>query len=302
VDGRELNRQFVRHLEHKPACQPDLYLGDCGRNWLRFETSDEAAISHNLTDLLIDSIRSLTQSVRDHHLLNIGPADCDKAELILRHMPQSDLRQFICVDVNETDLQTMTDLTLKLNIHALYVVAMLRHLRQVRKFCNGPALFTMLGNQICQYDPCELLPFIHQTMTDQDLLLFDCALLTADLQKKAVTSTGLRRKGFHIPHLASKGIRSQDYEIEHKLVRRRIEDMYIYRVDKHIVFRNDCGIALDPDHIHYKNNDTIHMGFVFKYQAWQLMQLLSSRGFDILQTHFDHSRNHLMVLAKRLTD
>lgn len=302
MDGRELNRQFVRHLGRKPAREPDFYVCECSRNWLRFETSDEAAISQNLTGLLRDSIRSLAESIEDHHLLNIGPADCVKAELILQHLPQSDLRQFICVDVNETNLQTMTDLTLKLNIYALYVVAMLRHLRQVRKFCKGPALFTMLGNQICHYDPAELLPFIHQTMADQDLLLFDCALLTAELQKKALTSKGLRHQGFHIPHLVNKGIRPQDYEVELNLIRQRIEDMYIYRMDKQIVFRNDCRIAMDPDHIVYKNNDTIHMGFVFKYQAWQLMQLLSSRGFDILQTHFDHSRNHLIVLAKRMTD
>lgn len=297
-----MQRQFVRHLVHKPPCEPDLYLCDCSRNWLRLETSEEAAAADKLTNLLRKSIHSLAQSIPDHHLLNIGPADCVKAELILQHLPQSDLRHFICVDVNETNLRTLTDLTLKLDIYALYVVAMLRHLKQVRKFCKGPALFTMLGNQLCQYDPAELLPFMHQTMTDQDLLLFDCALLTAELQRKALTSTGLRRQVFHIPHLANKGIRSQDYEVELKLIRQRIEDMYIYRMDKQIVFRNDCRIAMDPDHIVYKNNDTIHMGFVFKYQAWQLMHLLSSRGFDILQTHFDHSRNHLIVLAKRLTD
>jgi uncharacterized SAM-dependent methyltransferase len=299
MDGWELNRQFVRHLENRQAQDNDLYLGDCGRGWLIFEAPEECATSHHLTGLLSSSIGRLADAMDDHHLLSIGNPGGIRETLILKHLTRSNLREYICLDVNETGLEVIADLTEKLNIQALYVVAMLGHLRQVRKFCSGPIILAMLGNHFCSYDPTALLPFINAVMTDQDLFLFDCALLADEQQEPQNFPPSRLDKALYIPLLANKGIRTQDYTFELKPAMRSIEGMDIFRMEKQIVFCNECQITTDSGTICFRKNDIIQMGFTFKYRAFQLFQLLENHGFDILQTHYDTEQKHLLMLTKR---
>lgn len=299
MDGWELNRQFVRHLENKQAQDNDLYLGDCGRGWLIFDAPEERATAHHLTGLLSSSIEHLADEMDDHHLLSIGNPGGTRETLILEHLTRSTLRQYVCLDVNETGLEVITGLTEKLNIQALYVVAMLGHLRQVRKFCSEPVVLTMLGNHFCSYDPTALLPSINAAVTDQDLFLLDCALQTDEPTGPQDTSATRWDKALYIPFLANKGIRTQDYTFELKPAMRHIEDMEIFRMEKQIVFCNNCQITTDSGPICFQNNDIIQMGFTFKYRAFQLFELLENHGFDILQTHYDTDQKHLLLLTKR---
>lgn len=299
MDSREMERRFVRHLDTQQTPDHYLYLGDCGRSWLRFETANELAVSHKLTDLLRDHISLLAESIEEHHLLSVGIGNGVKEALILEHLTQSSPRQYVCVDINEIRLERAVRMTQKLNIETLCVVAMFHQLSQVRKFCNGPVVLAMLGDNFCNYDPTELLPSIDAALTRDDLFLFDCALFTPETPTMIDACNCRLKKIDHIAPLANRGIGRQNYEFELKLIKQHIGDMDIYRTDKQVTFRNECRIACDCGQIDFKPDDTIQMGFTFSYEAPQILELLDRSGFDILQTHFDREHENLLVLAKR---
>lgn len=301
MDGWEIERQFVRHLNTHQNRDHCLYLGDCSRSWLQFETANEFSDSHKLTDLLRDHIDLLAESMGSRHLLSVGITNTVREALILQHMTQSPPlpRQYVCVDINEGGLNRAAGLAQTLNIEALCVIAMSHQLRQVRKFCKGPVVLAMLGNHFCNYDPTELLQAVNTTLDSDDLLLFDCALFSPDAQQMIDVCNCHLKKLRNIVPLLNRGVTRQDYELELKLSKRHVREMEIHRTEKQVTFRSDCRIATNSEPIDFKPDDTIQMGFTFRYEAHQILALVDDGGFDILQTHLDRDHENLLVLAKR---
>lgn len=309
VTKEDLEAKLQYSLQQRKLPDYFLYLGITGsKNWFELEQSKEFTIASRLTELLHSNIQKIANTLPPQiDLISIGVGDGKKEKLILERLIENKSVRYFPVDISSPIVDVALETVKEFEMPITGIVAFFEDLPRFRQYWNTPTLLCMLGNNMSNYHPDNLLSTIHDVLEAGDYFLFDCHLFTAQADEEArwreIFSKSYQSEvniRFNLSPLLERGLDKEECSFEIDLIKVDTPFGAIYRTEKHIKILKDAQIMVGKSEITFEKGDIIQMGFTYKYTAAQIEEYLRHYNFHIAHKYFSEDDVNLLILAKKV--
>jgi len=308
VTKEELEARLQACLEQRQMPDYFLYLDDSGvRNWLTLSNSEEFPVASRLTGLLMQSLSPIVEHLSGRFdMVSIGVGSGEKERMLLEALVHQGTPTYYAVDVSSEMVDEALNTVADINVEKIGVVAFLEDLAVLRRFWNPPVLLCLLGNNFCNYDPDILLETLHAQLQSEDLFLFDCHLLPTQQQAEDWGREEVERVyrcqlnvRFNIDPLVQRGMNPDDCVFHLELLPADTSLGSIYRTTKWLDMLKDTTITCGPNNVLLRADDTISLGFTYKYTCSQVQGYLRRHGFQEVELFLSPDEDGLLVLVRK---
>jgi len=299
-----LETKFKECLEQRQMPDYFLYLDSSGvKNWLDLDSSEGFPIASRLTDLLRQSLPSITKHFpRRLDLVSIGVGNGEKERMLLEALIPRCQLHYCAVDISSQMVDEALNTVADIDMEKTGIVAFLEDLPLLRQFWSQPAVLCLLGNNFCNYEPDYLLKTLHSQLECDDLFLFDCHLFPAPpesvsrKQVEQIYRSPLNVR-FNIDPLVRRGLDPDNCAFYLELLPTETSLGRAYRTSKWLHILKDSTLSSGPDKISLAAGDTIGLGFTYKYTDSQVEGYLKHYGFHKIERFLSSDGNNLLLLA-----
>ncbi len=309
VTAEDLDAKFLFFLAQRQMPDYFLYLGSTGtKRWLDLAQSNEFPIASRLTELLRTNVNSLAHSLpRAIDVVSIGVGDGQKEVLLLKALKERSEVRYFPVDISSHMVDEALEKAADLGIQMTGFVALFEDLPRLQQYWRPPLIFCMLGNNICNYAPEELLSTVSRELEVGDYFLFDCHLFASQPEEEEQWREVFERAyhsdlniRFNKGPLTDRGLCREDCSFKLNLV--KIDSLFgqIYRTEKYIEILRETSITIGQSEVRLAAGDIIRMGFTYKYTASQIEGYLQHYNFHLKKRFFSEDGENLLVLAQKV--
>jgi len=309
VTGEELDARLLSFLTQRQMPDYFLYLGSTGaKRWLDLARSNEFPIATRLTELLRTNVHSLAHSLpRAIDVVSIGVGDGQKEVLLLKALKERSKVRYFPVDISSHMVNEALEKAADLGVKMTGFVALFEDLPRLQQYWRPPVLLCMLGNNICNYAPEELLSTVFRELEVGDYFLFDCHLFAPQPEEEEQWREVFERAyhsdlniRFNIGPLMDRGLRMEDCSFKLDLV--KVDSLFgqTYRTEKFIEILRETSITIGQSEVRLAAGDIIRMGFTYKYNASQIEGYLQHYNFNMKKRFFSEDGGNLLVLAQKV--
>ncbi len=308
VTKDELEGRLQACLEQRQMPDYFLYLGNSGvRNWLILSDSEEFPVASRLTDLLRQSLPSITEHLSGRfEMVSIGVGSGQKERMLLEVLVPRGMPTYYAVDVSSEMVDEALNTVADINVDKTGVVAFLEDLASLRQLWSPPVLLCLLGNNFCNYEPDYLLENVYGQMRSDDLFLFDCHLFPGQRQGEEWGQEQVERiyrsqlnVRFNIDPLVQRGLDPENCIFHLDLLPVETNLGSVYRTTKWLEILKDTTVSCGPNKVFLKAGDTISLGFTYKYTRPQVRSYLQRHGFQETELFLSSGEHNLLALVRK---
>ncbi|WP_406661790.1 L-histidine N(alpha)-methyltransferase [Methanolobus sp. ZRKC3] len=311
LSEEQLQQRLCDNLTKHELPDLFLYVGEEGAsNWLTLDSSDKFTVARKLTELLRSNVSRIVEFIPGHgSLVSVGVGNGEKERIILKaSLSSNDPPFYYPIDVSSQLVDTALESVKDLPVEKTGMVGMIEDLALLRENWISPALFCILGNTFCNYDPDRILGLLHENLFESDIFLFDCHLLTdSDASSQEIEDVediyrSEENKMFNAHPLINAGMTAENIEFDLRLLPVESEIGAIYRTHKTLTIKRNDSVDLCSKKISFEAGDVIHMGFTYKYSFEQVASYLEKWGFGIIEQFFDVDGSNVLLLTRKLSE
>jgi uncharacterized SAM-dependent methyltransferase len=308
ITKEDLDAKFITCLKQRWMPDYFLYLGKTGvKNWLDLEKSPEFTIASGLTGLLCSNVQKLVDFLPPLiDIVSIGVGDGSKEKLILEEVIKQRKARYFPVDISSPMVDEAFKKAANVGIEITGIVAFFEDLTHIKKYWKSPIILCMLGNNICNYHPDDLLSLICKELEKGDYFLFDCHLFSSQQDRGAHWRKTFSKAyhselniQFNLGPLIERGIDREDCSFKLDLINVKTPFGETYRTEKFIEILKNSKIAVGDSEITLHAGDVINMGFTYKYTAAQIEEHLQYYNFIVIKKFFDDNKENLLILSQK---
>ncbi len=285
-----------------------LYLGSSGvNNWLALSESDEFPITARLTELLRQSLPSLTMYLRGRFsLVSIGVGSGEKERMLLEALVPRSTPTYYAVDISREMVDQALNRVADINVEKIGLVALLEDLALIRQYWSPPILLCLLGNNFGAHEPDWLLETVHAQLKGDDMFLFDCHLLPASRRSQARVYQQVQQMyrvpsnlRFNLEPLIRRGMEPDSGIFHADLVPVKTGSGTLYGIKKWLEITKDSVIHCGASQVFLKAGDTINRGVTYKCTRSQIADYLNRHGFQESAFYLSPDENYLLTLVRK---
>lgn len=305
IGEEELEKRLKASLEKRSLPDCFLYVGQSGASgWLALDRSPGFGVATRLAKLLKFGFPNMAQSIYGtFDVVSIGVGEGLKERVVMRSLGWENVRDYIAVDVSSGLVDAALEAVSDMRLTARGVVAMLEDLEAVSRYWSEPALLCLLGNNLCNYEPGQVLSLFRASMGPEDLLLFDCCLINGFEEKEKreeAISEYLTPENveFNLAPLLSRGVPSDALEFKLELREQETTEGVVLKTRKWIDVLQSCTVKTGEGEVRLTAGDVLTMGFTYKYTKEQVERMLSRWGFEMIDRYICPAGCNLLVLVR----
>ena len=299
----ELEARLQTCLEQRQMPDYFLYLDDSGvKNWLTLSDSEEFPVASRLTDLLRQSLPFIAEHISGRFdLVSIGVGSGEKERILLEALVPRGVPTYYAVDISSEMVDQALNAVADINVEKIGLVAFLEDLALLRQFWNPPVLLCLLGNNFCNYDPDSLLETVYGQLECDDLFLFDCHLFPGERGQEQVERIYRSQLNVHfnIDPLVRRGLNPDNCVFHLELRPMETSLGSVYRTNKWLDILQDTAISCGPNKVLLMADETVSLGFTYKYTRPQVQGYLQRHGFQEMGLFLSPDEHSLLALARK---
>lgn len=309
IQKEDLEEKLYTSLKHHTIPDYFLYIGDTGvTNWLTLEYSEKIPISTHLTQLLRNSMPSISNSIPPGmNVVSIGVGRGEKERIILEELIKKSAPVYYPIDISTQMVDMALETVHDLPVEKIGLVGLFEDFPELESYWRFPILFCMLGNIFCNYEPEYILKTVHEHLHDNDLFLFDSHMffLTEDTESIRKNTENMYQSQqnvlFNIGPLVSYGMDSENCEFKLDMFPKKTAVGMVYKMHKTLHICKDSTIACGSRSVTLRAGEILQLGFTYRYTFDQIEALLNQYEFEALKMFFSIGQPNILVLARKQT-